>query len=232
MARARVSDVRSDPSDHGRVSCGPLQKAHLVYQYPPAIERLIEALLCLPTVGPKTAGRLAFYLLDAPPHEVDEMISALQGIKTAVLRCRDCGNYATEDLCNICASGRRDRTTLCVVAHPKDIVAFERTGEFRGIYHVLGGLISPMEGRGPEHLRVDELEQRIREGEFQEVILATDPTVAGEATALYLEQILDGFTGQLSRLALGIPVGSDFEVTDEVTLGRALSYRQKVTRRL
>ncbi len=201
-----------------------------MYQYPPAIERLIESLLCLPTVGPKTAGRLAFYLLDAPEHEVQEMIAALQGIHTAVLRCTECGNYASGELCSICSSARRDRTTLCVVAHPKDIVAFERTGEFRGLYHVLGGLISPMEGRGPEHLRIDALERRLREGEFQEVVLATDPTVAGEATALYLEQVLDDYPGQLSRLALGIPVGSDFEVTDEVTLGRALSYRQKVSR--
>lgn len=201
-----------------------------MYQYPPAIERLIEALLCLPTVGPKTAGRLAFYLLDAPEHEVEEMIAALQGIKTGVFRCRECANYATEDLCPICASARRDRSTLCVVAQPKDIVAFERTGEFRGLYHVLGGLISPMEGRGPEQLRVDELQQRVREGSFQEVVLATDPTVAGEATALYLQGVLEDFPGQISRLALGIPVGSDFEVTDEVTLGRALSYRQKVSR--
>lgn len=159
------------------------------------------------------------------------MIAALQGITTAVLRCEECGNYASDQLCSICASVRRDRTTLCVVAQPKDIVAFERTGEFRGLYHVLGGLISPMEGRGPEHLRIDDLEKRLRDGEFVEVVLATDPTVAGEATALYLEQILDDYPGQISRLALGIPVGSDFEVTDEVTLGRALSYRQKVTRR-
>lgn len=202
-----------------------------MYQYPPAIERLIESLLCLPTVGPKTAGRLAFYLLDAPEHEVEEMIAALQAIKTGVSRCRDCGNYATGELCTICSSARRDRSTLCVVAQPKDIVAFERTGEFRGLYHVLGGLISPMEGRGPEQLKVDELQQRVREGAFQEVVLATDPTVAGEATALYLEGVLEDFSGQISRLALGIPVGSDFEVTDEVTLGRALSYRQKVSRR-
>jgi recombination protein RecR len=204
-----------------------------VYQYPPAIERLIESLLCLPTVGPKTAGRLAFYLLDAPPHELEEMIAALQAIKHGVPRCPECGNYAPgEELCAICASPRRDRSTLCVVAQPKDIVAFERTGEYRGLYHVLGGLISPMEGRGPEHLRVEELESRVRDGRFQEVVLATDPTVAGEATALYLEQVLQSFPGQISRLALGIPVGSDFEVTDEVTLGRALSYRQKVSRRL
>lgn len=199
-------------------------------QYPPAIERLIESLLCLPTVGPKTASRLAFYLLDAPQHEVEEMIAALRGIQTGVARCVECGNYAEGSTCAICSSARRDRSTLCVVAWPKDIVAFERTGEYRGLYHVLGGLISPMEGRGPELLRIEPLETRLREGEFQEVVLATDPTVAGEATALYLEQVLEDFPGQISRLALGIPVGSDFELTDDVTLGRALSYRQKVSR--
>lgn len=200
-------------------------------QYPPAIERLIESLLCLPTVGPKTASRLAFYLLDAPPYQVDEMIGALQGIQTDIARCQDCGNFASGQRCAICESSRRDRTTLCVVAFPKDIVAFERTGEYRGIYHVLGGLISPMEGRGPEQLRVDDLLERIEQNDFQEIVLATDPTVAGEATALYLEQVLDDYQGQISRLALGIPVGSDFELTDEVTLGRALSYRQKISRR-
>lgn len=200
-------------------------------QYPPAIERLIESLLCLPTVGPKTASRLAFYLLDAPPYQVEEMIAALQGIQTDVERCQECGNFSSGSRCAICESHRRDRTTLCVVAYPKDIVAFERTGEYRGLYHVLGGLISPMEGRGPDQLRVDDLLGRIERGDFQEVVLATDPTVAGEATALYLEQVLDEYPGQISRLALGIPVGSDFELTDEVTLGRALSYRQKVSRR-
>lgn len=199
-------------------------------QYPPAIERLIESLLCLSTVGPKTAGRLAFYLLDAPEHEVAEMIAALRGIQSGVTRCSECGNYAEGPRCSICQSSRRDRSTLCVVAYPKDIVAFERTGEYRGLYHVLGGLISPMEGRGPEQLSVEPLRVRLSQGDFQEVVLATDPTVAGEATALYLEQVLDDYSGQISRLALGIPVGSDFELTDDVTLGRALSYRQKVQR--
>lgn len=200
-------------------------------QYPPAIERLIESLLCLPTVGPKTASRLAFYLLDAPEHEVAEMIAALRGIQNGVTRCSDCGNYAEGPRCSICQSPRRDRSTLCVVAYPKDIVAFERTGEYRGLYHVLGGLISPMEGRGPEQLSIEPLRARLVEGDFREVVLATDPTVAGEATALYLEQVLDDYPGQISRLALGIPVGSDFELTDDVTLGRALSYRQKVSRK-
>lgn len=187
--------------------------------------------MCLPTVGPKTAGRLAFYLLDAPPGEVEEMIGALQALRQEVKHCSVCGNFCAQDQCEVCLSPRRDRTTLCVVAQARDIVAFERTGEFSGLYHVLGGLISPMEGRGPEMLRVDSLLDRVKAGEFSEVVLATDPTVAGEATALYLEQLLEDFPGEVSRLALGIPVGSDFEYTDEVTLGRALSYRQKLKSR-
>lgn len=202
-----------------------------MYQYPPAIERLIESLMCLPTVGPKTASRLAFYLLDAPPGEVEEMVGALQALRQEIKHCETCGNFCQQDQCEVCLSPRRDRATLCVVAQARDIVAFERTGEFSGLYHVLGGLISPMEGRGPEALRVDGLLERVKTGDFREVVLATDPTVAGEATALYLEQLLEDFSGEVSRLALGIPVGSDFEYTDEVTLGRALSYRQKLKSR-
>lgn len=184
----------------------------------------------LPGVGPKTANRLAYYLLDAPAGEVDEMIRSLQGVQQNISRCIDCGNYAESERCSICESERRDRGVLCVVGHAKDVLAFERTGEFTGIYHVLGGLISPMEGRGPEQLSIDSLMSRVREGGFREIVLATDPTVAGEATALYLEQLLEEFSGEISRLALGIPVGSDFEYTDEITLGRALSYRQKLRR--
>ena len=184
----------------------------------------------LPGIGPKTANRLAYYLLEAPPGEVEEMISGLQGIRDQVALCKSCGNYAESKLCSICSSQRRDQTILCVVAQGKDIVAFERTGEYRGLYHVLGGLISPMDGKGPEQLNFEALLRRVREGSFQEIVLATDPTVAGEATALYLEQVLDAFGGVISRLALGIPVGSDFEYTDDVTLGRALSYRQKVAK--
>lgn len=186
--------------------------------------------MCLPSIGPKTANRLAYHLLDAPPREVEEMIASLQGIRSDIRHCQTCGNYAESELCSICQSHRRDATTLCVVGHAKDIIAFERTGEFRGLYHVLGGLISPMDGRGPESLSVDALLKRLEDGDVREVVLATDPTVAGEATALYLEQLLDEFEGEVSRLALGIPLGSDFEYTDEVTLGRALSYRQKLSK--
>ncbi|HIB66282.1 MAG TPA: recombination protein RecR [Phycisphaerales bacterium] len=186
--------------------------------------------MCLPSIGPKTANRLAYYLLDAPSNQVDEMIASLDGIRTEITRCSACGNYAEAELCPICSSLRRDTTTLCVVGYAKDVIAFERTGEYRGLYHVLGGLISPMEGRGPESLSVDALLERVQQGDFKEVVLATDPTVAGEATALYLEQLLDEFEGEVSRLALGIPLGSDFEYTDEITLGRALSYRQRMSK--
>jgi recombination protein RecR len=183
----------------------------------------------LPTIGPKTANRLAYHLLEAPPHQVEEMITSLQGIRDQISHCSICGNYAEGQICALCSSAKRDRTVLCVVGQAKDIIAFERTGEYRGLYHVLGGLISPMDGRGPEHLRVESLLNRVREGDFVEVVLATDPTVAGEATALYLEELLLELPVEVSRLALGIPVGSDFEYTDDVTLGRALSYRQKLS---
>lgn len=201
-----------------------------MYEYPPAVERLMESLMRLPTVGPKTAGRLAFHLLSAPPSQVEEMIASLQAIRDQVKACRDCGNYSQDELCRICCSDRRDRKTLCVVGQAKDVAAFERTGEFRGLYHVLGGLISPMDGRGPEQLRIKELEERVRDQGFEEVVLATDPTVAGDATALYLEEILSHYSVDVSRLATGIPIGSEFEYTDEVTLGRALSFRSKVSR--
>ena len=206
------------------------QKVSPVYQHPAPIQRLSESLMRLPSIGPKTAQRLAYHLLDAPIEEVNEMVASLQSLRSDVSRCRSCGNFAQGERCSLCDSERRDRTLLCVVAHAKDIVAFERTGEYRGLYHVLGGLISPMDGRGPDELNIDSLLRRLKENEFAEVVLATDPTVAGEATALYLEQLLDEYTGTVSRLALGIPVGTDFEYTDDVTLGRALSYRQRVSK--
>ena len=182
----------------------------------------------LPGIGPKSANRLAYHLLNSPGSQVDEMIRSLQAIRSEVKHCHLCGNYSEHTTCSICDSPRRDQSLLCVVGEAKDIISFERTGEYRGLYHVLGGLISPMDGRGPEQLSIDRLLERVQEHEFQELVLATDPTVAGEATALYLEQILIDFPGQISRLALGIPIGSDFEYTDEITLGRALSYRQKI----
>ncbi|MFA5504791.1 MAG: recombination mediator RecR [Vulcanimicrobiota bacterium] len=204
------------------------QKVRSVYQHPAPIQRLCESLMRLPGIGPKTAQRLAYHLLDAPLGEVQEMVACLQSLRQDVGRCRTCGNFSQAESCALCTSERRDRSLLCVVAQARDIVAFERTGEYRGLYHVLGGLLSPMDGRGPDQLNLEALLKRIESENFQEVVLATDPTVAGEATALYLEQLLEGFSGTVSRLALGIPVGTDFEYTDDVTLGRALSYRQRV----
>lgn len=198
----------------------------------------MESLQFLPGIGPKTASRLAFYLLDAPPGQIKEMIASLEGVAQGIPRCQSCGFYAEESggvsqvdagLCSICADPNRNAKILCVVAQAKDVISFERTGEYRGLYHVLGGLISPMEGRGPDQLKIEELLKRIEESGFEEVILATDPTVAGQATALYLESLLKDFSGNISRLAMGLPAGSDFEITDEVTLGRALSNRQRVT---
>ena len=206
------------------------QKVRRVYQHPAPIQRLAESLMRLPGIGPKTAQRLAYHLLDAPLHEVQEMTASLQSLRSDISRCRTCGNFAQGETCTICSSAKRDSSLLCVVAHAKDIVAFERTGEYRGLYHVLGGLISPMDGRGPDQLSVQPLMDRVERSEFQEVVLATDPTVAGEATALYLEGLLAEFSGTVSRLSLGIPVGTDFEYTDDVTLGRALSYRQRLNR--
>ncbi len=194
------------------------------------LERLTEALTRLPSIGPKTARRLAYHLLDAPEGEISELLGALSELQAKVLRCTVCGNYTEQDTCAICRSERRDRTRLCVVAHPRDIATFERTGEYRGLYHVLGGLISPIDGIGPERLRLRELEARVQSGEFQEIVLATDPTVAGEATAMYLEDTLAEFPGELTRLAQGLPAGSGFEYTDEITLGRALSRRQRLSR--
>ena len=182
----------------------------------------------LPGIGPKSATRLSYHLLNSSGNEVDEMIQSLQAIRTDVKQCVICGNYSEAQHCAICDSPRRDQSLLCVVGEARDVISFERTGEYRGLYHVLGGLISPMDGRGPEKLNIDQLLTRIQEGEFREIVLATDPTVSGEATALYLEQILEDFSGEISRLALGIPIGSDFEYTDEITLGRALSYRQRL----
>lgn len=208
-----------------------------MFNYPAPIERLVESLQLLPGIGPKTASRLAFYLLDAPAGQIQEVIASLEGVAQGIPRCPGCGFYAEEPgdinqvdagLCSICADLSRNAKILCVVAQAKDVISFERTGEYRGLYHVLGGLISPMEGRGPDQLKVDELLKRIEASGFEEIILATDPTVSGQATALYLESLLKDFRGSISRLAMGLPVGSDFEVTDEVTLGRALSNRQRV----
>ncbi len=194
--------------------------------YEGAVQDLIDELGRLPGVGPKSAQRIAFHLLSADSDDVRRLVSALTEVKEKVRFCRLCGNVSEQELCRICADARRDDTVICVVEEPKDVVAVERTREFRGRYHVLGGAISPIEGIGPDDLRVKELMTRLADGRVTEVILATDPNLEGEATATYLARMLSPLTLRVSRLASGLPVGGDLEYADEVTLGRAFEGRR------
>ena len=196
--------------------------------YEGAVQDLIDELGRLPGVGPKSAQRIAFHLLQADSDDVTRLVTALTEVKAKVRFCEVCGNVAQAERCRICADPRRDQTSICVVEEPKDVVAIERTREFRGTYHVLGGAISPIDGIGPDDLRVRELLPRLASGEVQEVIIATDPNLEGEATATYLSRLLRDVGVTVSRLASGLPVGGDLEYADEVTLGRAFEGRRRV----
>lgn len=196
--------------------------------YEGAVQDLIDELGRLPGVGPKSAQRIAFHLLQADSDDVSRLVTALTEVKARVRFCEVCGNVAEAERCRICADSRRDHTAICVVEEPKDVVAIERTREFRGTYHVLGGAISPIDGIGPDDLRVRELMQRLASGEVQEVIIATDPNLEGEATATYLSRLLRDVGLTVTRLASGLPVGGDLEYADEVTLGRAFEGRRRV----
>ena len=194
--------------------------------YEGVVQDLIDELGRLPGVGPKGAQRIAFYLLEADPVDVKRLAHVLVEVKDKVRFCSVCGNVAEDEQCRICRDPRRDLQVLCVVEESKDVVAIERTREFRGRYHVLGGAISPIEGIGPEQLRIRELMQRLADGVVTEVILATDPNLEGEATATYLTRLLKPLGLRVTRLASGLPVGGDLEYADEVTLGRAFSGRR------
>jgi len=198
------------------------------YYQPPALGRLIEALRRLPGIGPKTAQRLAFHLLKQPPEAVRELADALLDLKTRVLHCSRCFNITDEDPCRICADPARDGRLLCVVEEPNDLLALERTGEYRGRYHVLLGALSPLEGVGPDELKVRELLARLEAEGVREVILATNPNVEGDATAIYLAKLLRPLGVRVTRIARGLPVGGDLEYADEVTLTRALQGRQEM----
>lgn len=193
------------------------------------ITRLITQLTKLPGIGPKSAQRLAFYLLDMKENDIQDLARAILELKESLCLCSSCFNLTEEDPCPICKDGGRDRSLLCIVEGPRDVVAMEKTGEYRGLYHVLQGSISPMNGVGPEEIRIKELLSRIKGGDFKEIIMATDPNVEGEATAMYIVRLLRDFPVLISRIAHGIPVGGDLEYADEVTLGRALEGRQRVT---
>ena len=196
--------------------------------YEGVVQDLIDELGRLPGVGPKSAQRIAFHILAADPSDVQRLVDALREVKEKVRFCTICGNVAEEEQCRICRDPRRDLTILCVVEEPKDVVAIEKTREFKGRYHVLGGAISPIEGIGPDDLRIRELMSRLSDATITEVILATDPNLEGEATATYLARMISPLGVAVSRLASGLPVGGDLEYADEVTLGRAFEGRRRV----
>jgi len=192
------------------------------------LELLIEELEKLPSIGLKSAQRLALYLLRVPKEDALRLADAIRAVRERVGFCSTCGNFSETDPCALCADPRRDSHVLCVVEQPVDVLAFERTGQFTGRYHVLGGALSPLEGTSPEQLRVRELLSRMRGGEVKEVILATNPNVNGEATALYLSKLLTPLGVRVTRIARGVPMGSDLEYSDQVTLARALEGRRDV----
>jgi recombination protein RecR len=196
--------------------------------YEGAIQDLIDELGRLPGVGPKSAQRIAFHVLSADPADVNRLATALRKVKELVRFCTTCFNVAESEQCRVCRDVRRTNEVLCVVEEPKDIVAVERTGEFRGRYHVLGGAINPLEGVGPDQLRIRELLLRLGTGEVQELILATDPNTEGEATATYLALMVKPMGIKVTRLASGLPVGGDLEYADEITLGRAFEGRRAI----
>jgi len=196
--------------------------------YEGAIQDLIDALGRLPGIGPKSAQRIAFHILQAEPEIAAALVDSIRTVKERVKFCTTCGNVSEEDECRICRDPRRENSSICVVEESKDVIAIERTREFRGKYHVLGGAISPIDGIGPEQLRIRELMSRLSDPEIKEVILATDPNLEGEATATYLARMIKPLDIKVSRLASGLPVGGDLEYADEITLGRAFEGRRNV----
>ena len=192
------------------------------------VSRLIEELGKLPGIGPKSAARLTYYLLRIPEAEARALAEAIIAVKEKTVLCSSCENITDSNPCNICSSKERDHSIICVVKEPLDILALERTGQYKGLYHVLHGVLSPMDGIGPDDLKIKELLQRLKTGSVKEVILATNPNLEGEATAMYLQRLLSPFGIRLTRLARGLPVGGDLEYADEVTLTHALEGRQEI----
>ncbi|MCC6222705.1 MAG: recombination protein RecR [Thermoleophilia bacterium] len=195
--------------------------------FSPVVDELISQLTRLPGVGTRTAQRLAFHLLRVPKEEAIGLADAIRAAKERIGFCRECGNLTEEEVCRVCADPRRDHTVVCVVEQPADVLSLERTHEYHGVYHVLGGALSPLDGVEPEHLRIADLIHRVERDGVAEVVLATNPTMTGEATAAFIAERLRGRT-RVTRLASGLPVGSDLEYADEVTLGRALSGRREL----
>jgi len=196
--------------------------------YSKSLERLISALHSLPGIGPKSAQRLAFYILKSPRGEANELAQAILAAKEKMKSCSVCGNITESDPCFICEDSTRDRSTICVVEQPQDIFVFEKMGEYKGTYHVLMGALSPLDGIGPDDLKIKELVTRTEKGNIREVIIATNPNVEGEATAAYLSKLIKPHAVKVTRLAQGMPMGGDLEYADEVTLAKALEGRREV----
>ncbi len=199
-----------------------------MWGYPEPIGNLIEQFMKLPGIGPKTAARLVFAVMAMPAEDVKVFAGALQDVKTKLTECTVCCNVTEKSPCSICTDAHRDRQLICVIQEPRDVIAMERTHEYHGQYHVLHGAISPMEGIGPNEIRIRELVNRIAEEDVQEVILATNPNVEGEATAMYISRLLKPFSISVTRIARGLPVGGDLEYADEVTLAKSLEGRRKL----
>lgn len=197
-----------------------------MFGLPRAFERLVEELQKLPGIGPRTAYRLAFYILNMSDEDARSISDAIVGLKEKVRHCTECYSLSESDLCPICSDSGRDRSLICVVEEPRDVYAIEKTAEYRGVYHVLGGTLSPVDGIGPERLRIKELVRRVKENDVKEVIIATNPTVNGEITATYLTRILKPIVPAVSQLASGIPFGGDLDFADEATISRALESRR------
>jgi recombination protein RecR len=196
--------------------------------YAKPLGRLVGELEKLPGIGPKSAQRLAFYLLRVPREEAKLLADAIMDVKERIRTCATCFNFTDEEQCEVCRNQRRDRSLLCVVAEPRDLIALEKTGEYTGVYHVLGGVISPTERVGPDELRMRELVERVAAGEVREVILAVNPNVEGETTALYIARILQPFGVKVTKIAFGLPVGGDLDYADQATLIQALEGRREM----
>jgi len=197
-------------------------------EYSPSIEKLIESFEKLPSIGHKTAQRLAFYMLDRSKEEIKEFTDSIINAKNSLKFCSKCFNISDTDPCNICSNPKRDESTICVVEEVKDVLAMERTHEYNGVYHVLHGSISPMNGVGPEDIKIKELLSRLMDGTVKEIILATNPRVEGEATSMYISKLVKPLGIKVTRIARGIPIGGDLEYTDEVTLAKALEGRSEI----
>jgi len=197
-------------------------------EYSPSIEKLIESFERLPSIGHKTAQRLAFYMLDQSKEDIKEFTDAIINAKKNLKFCSKCFNISDTDPCNICSNPKRDESIICVVEDVKDVLAMERTHEYNGLYHVLHGSISPMNGIGPEDIKIKELLARLMDGKVKEIILATNPRVEGEATSIYISKLVKPMKIKVTRIARGIPIGGDLEYTDEVTLAKALEGRSEI----